>query len=307
MGTTWHIKYVPSNETPPKKQCRQETEKTLKSFSDELSGWQEDSWLSRLNRTPAATIMNVPDYATRVFNVAFDVYTKSNGALDLTIAPALRLWGFGSGNKKTVPDENAIEAVREYIGMHRLAWNRTSRKIAKTTDHIEIDVSAVAKGLGVDVITELFKKTLKAKSALIEIGGEVRCFGTKTDGAPWMVGIESPNYGGEREILEALPLEDRALATSGDYRNYLKQNGEHYPHIFDPRSARPIRHSLCSVTVIADTCVLADSLATACLVLGENDAKKLIQSYYGVQALFILRTEDGFTVERVNLPKKDMP
>ncbi len=157
---------------------------------------------------------------------------------------------------------------------------------------LQIDLSAIAKGFAVDRIAALLTER-GIDNFLVEIGGEIKSSGKKKDGSPWLVGVERPTFE-KRQIQEFIELRDRSLASSGDYRNFYKQQGEKYSHVIDPRTGQPITHDLAMVTVITAECIRADAWATALMVLGAEDGLALAADN-GMEALFSVRDNDGFT------------
>jgi thiamine biosynthesis lipoprotein len=168
--------------------------------------------------------------------------------------------------------------------------------LRKTHPDVHVDLSGIAKGFAVDAIAELVEQQGITRF-MIEIGGEVRTGARKQDGAPWRIGIESPvsvMRGPPQEVVE---LEDLALATSGDYRNYFERDGRRYSHTIDPRKGRPIEHNLASVSIVAPNCMFADAMATALTVMGPDDAFRYAREN-DLDVLLIIRETDGF-VEKV--------
>ena len=176
--------------------------------------------------------------------------------------------------------------------------------VRKSLTAVRVDLSSLAKGFGVDQIADALK-TLEIQDYMVEVGGEIRTSGLNPSGRPWQIAVEVPVTAG-RGIQRVVPLGDLALATSGDYRNYFEQDGVHFCHIIDPRTGRPVSHRLASVSVLADTCMEADALATALFVLGPEDGLQLAATQ-GIPALFLVRTDAGFTEHPTSTFPADRP
>ena len=189
------------------------------------------------------------------------------------------------------PDDDQIENAIQKTGYAKLKARLEPPALRKAHSSLSINLSAIAKGWGVDRVAELLTAR-KVDAWLAEIGGEVRASGNKPGGEPWRVGIESPAEG-RRSLQRAIPLQDLAVATSGDYRIYFEHGGRRYSHTIDPRTGRPVTHQLASVSVFAPTCLEADAIATALMVLGPDAGYTLAESR-SLPAVFIVREEHSF-------------
>jgi len=236
-----------------------------------------------------------------VVQAALDVSRTTDGALDVTVGPLVNLWSFGPESREpAVPSPAAIAERLAAVGWSRLEVRLDPPALRKRSGELEVDLSAIAKGHGVDVLAGL----LEARGCLdylVEIGGEVRVRGHRADGAPWTIGIEAPDTGARR-VAEVLTPGDAAVATSGDYRNFFEAGGKRYSHTIDPRTGRPIEHGPAAVTVVADTCTLADAMATALMVLGP-EAGRALAVREGLATLFFVRRNGG--LERLTTPAFD--
>jgi thiamine biosynthesis lipoprotein len=226
-----------------------------------------------------------------VLKVAEFVSLRSDGAFDITVGPLVEAWGFGSrGAEEQAPSERSLQALLSDVGYRLLVLDAAEKKLRKTRPAVEVDLSAIAKGYGVDRIAEALDG-LGHHEYLVELGGELRARGQRLDGNPWRVAIEKPSED-LRRIHQVLELKNRAMATSGDYRNYYELDGRRISHTLDPRSGRPLDHSLASVSVLHERAVLADAWATALNVLGEN-AGYTLAIEEGLAAYFITRSAPG--------------
>jgi thiamine biosynthesis lipoprotein len=204
----------------------------------------------------------------------------------------VNLWGFGPQPAGAIPDAAAIAAAQARLGLNALHIDRSAGTV--TFDKaLTLDLSGIAKGYAVDAVAGLLQD-LGFASFLVEIGGELRLQGARPDGRSWIVAVERPQ-GGMPEAFTRLDLHGKAagLAGSGDYRNYREVDGRRYSHEIDPRTGRPVAHTLASVTVLATTAAAADAWATALMVLGPDEGRAVADSE-GLAAYFILRGPNGF-------------
>jgi thiamine biosynthesis lipoprotein len=224
---------------------------------------------------------------------ALEVAADSDGAFDPTISPLVGLWNFGADAEDgDLPTDEDIDNARRHVDYRLIETRSEPPALRKTDPLVRLDLSAIAKGHGVDRVAALLNEA-GFSAWMVEIGGEVRTQGTKPDGSPWRIGIEQP-VAGRRILDSALDLGDSALATSGDYRNFFESNGVRYQHTINPATGRPVTHSLASVTVLADDCMTADAWATTLMVLGPEAGADWAEDR-GIRAYFILHARDGFS------------
>ncbi len=216
----------------------------------------------------------------------------SNGAFDITVGPLVDLWGFGPDPRTgLVPEEPALEAAARRVGYRHLEVRDHPPGLRKAIPGLGIDLSAIAKGYAVDRIAALLL-SLDISDFMVEIGGEVRVSGRKPDGSFWRIGIETPRAG-PRDVHRIVELDGVAMATSGDYRNYFEQDGKRYSHTIDPKTGKPIEHRLASITIIDESAMFADAMATAMMVLGPEAGMDLGERLE-LAALFVVKRETGF-------------
>jgi thiamine biosynthesis lipoprotein len=220
-----------------------------------------------------------------VLEAAHEVSAWSDGAFDITVAPLVESWGFGTVKKRAVPAETEVRVHRAAVGWRGLAFSPAARSVVKSSGATQVDLGGIAKGYGVDVAAAALERR-GVEHYMIEVGGEVRTRGLNAKGEAWRIGIEEPDAMPQR-ARHVVPLAGRAMATSGDYRNYFEQGGRRYSHEIDPATGTPVTHAVASVTVVADDCMRADALATALIVLGESGFALAESS--GVAAQFIVR------------------
>ena len=274
MGTTYRIKYWGDGTATPG-DVRGKVDALLDQFDRQMSTYREDSELSRFNRAAADEWFSVSPDTAYVVERAIEYQRLTGGTFDVTVAPVLRLWGFGGGVEKgrggdaKTPSEGRLREAMKLVGAGRVSVRREPPALRKDADGVEIDLSAIAPGYAVDLLLELLK-SLAFPNAMVEIGGEVRGAGGRPDGTPWRIGVERVDRkdGGGDAFVEIVPLTNLALSTAGDYRNFRTTDGKCYTHIIDPRSGQALPYRGVSVTVIAETCLAADALDTALVVMG---------------------------------------
>ncbi|HNX96067.1 MAG TPA: FAD:protein FMN transferase [Candidatus Aminicenantes bacterium] len=292
MGTHYHVKAIPSGRNAPGvDQVRQAVEGELEAVNRAMSMFRPDSELSAFNRSSSGVWFPVSPATAEVVEHARQISVLSGGAFDVTVAPLVDLWGFGrNGGRTAPPSPEEVARVRQEVGYERLRIRLAPPALRKETATLRCDLSAIAKGYGVDRVG-LRLESLGFDRYLVEIGGEVRCRGQGPTGADWQVGIAAPDASGD--LLRVIHLRDVAVATSGDYRNYFEKDGRRFSHTINPRDGAPITHSLASVTVIHPSCMHADAMATALNVLGP-EAGLALANREKLAAYFIVRRGSGF-------------
>jgi thiamine biosynthesis lipoprotein len=293
MGTGWSVVYahVPGLDQD---ELQAAIEDDLAAINAAMSTYIADSEISRINRSDGAEPVQLSAPLATVLDAALAVSDATSGAYDVTVGPLVELWGFGAGDAvDAVPPADAVAEAASRVGYRRLALDRQSNTLRRPAG-LEIDLSSIAKGYAVDRVLALLREH-GVVSALVEIGGELRTLGERPGGGSWRLAVESPAQRGPR-VLQALSVRDVAVATSGDYRNYFEVDGIRYSHIVDPRSGYPVTHELVSVTVIDDSCMLADAWATALIVLGREAALSLAEAR-GLAVYLVTRDGDEIAVE----------
>jgi thiamine biosynthesis lipoprotein len=270
MGTMYMVKIAISGDSKTtgvdKAALTAEIENLLKKVNQQMSTWIKDSEISRFNRYDGSDWFDVSADTAAVMAEALRIGRLSNGAFDITMGPLINLWGFGPGKQeRRVPEDRQIAEVMERIGFQKLSVRLSPSSLKKESADVSCNFSGIAKGFGVDKTAE-YLDSKGFVNYLVEIGGEIRARGVKSGGLPWKVAIAAPD--GSSNYHKALLLKNVSMATSGDYHNYFEKDGVRYSHTVDPVTGRPITHTLASVTVIHDSCMTADALATAINVLG---------------------------------------
>jgi thiamine biosynthesis lipoprotein len=290
MGTTFTVKWVEQNSVPVMA-LKEEVNKALLDVNQSMSTYIPDSELSLFNELPAGSDIDVSEALFFVLSLAQDISYRTAGAFDVTVGPLVNLWGFGpDGRVIKAPKDDEILLLKQRIGFQKLVLDADLKKATKKAA-LYVDLSAIAKGYGVDVLAGIMEKN-GIDNYLIEIGGELRAKGLKPENQDWKIAIESPLIG-ERKVQDVLSVSDTGIATSGDYRNYFEENGIRYSHTIDPETGRPISHQLASVTVLRPTCAEADGMATAFMVMGDRVAYDYAVKH-NIDALFIVKSEQGF-------------
>ena len=297
MGTTWAVRVVKADPWAQADRDRVGAgiQAVLDDVESKMSHYDPASELSRFNRRRTTRPFPVSADTFEVFREARRLGELTGGALDVTVAPLVNAWGFGPVEPdRFPPDGELLARLRRHVGYARIELDAAASTLRKTDPAVESDLSAVAKGYGVDRVAEALRGAGLARF-LVEVGGEMAAAGTNHLDRPWRIGIESPvPTGGVQQVV---PLRDRAMATSGDYRNRRAVEGGWVSHTIDPRTGRPVEHRLASVSVVADRCLVADGLATALEVLGPDDGHALAVEQ-GWAALFLIRGDDGAIRER---------
>jgi thiamine biosynthesis lipoprotein len=295
MGTRYDIKICRSNISEKElNNLRKEVFDSLAEVSRQMSPFDTQSDISKFNHfMDTIPFRTSPDFI-KVIKKSLDLYQSTNGAFDITVAPLIDLWGFGiTGYQEKIPSDRKIKILLEQIGSDKLIIV-DSLHLKKRIPALTLNMSAIAKGYGVDVLAAIFRNS-GYQNFLVEIGGEVVAHGLNPKGEIWRIGIDKPDYGSlpGSEIEGIITLKDIAVATSGDYRNFFKIKDQFYSHTIDPKTGRPVIHNLASVTIIARSCMEADGIATAVMVLGKEKGLAWVEALTDVEALLIVRNKDN--------------
>ena len=289
MGTSWSVRLV-AGDRMPRAPVLAAIQGALDEVVARMSTWDAQSDLCRFNRAAPATRQVLPASFFEVLACARDVAERSDGAFDPTAGALVDAWGFGPVAPQGVPDGADLLRALGQSGWRRLELD-AARRSALQPGGLALDLSAIAKGFGVDLVARRLH-ALGFESHLVEVGGELRGSGIKPDGQPWWVQLEHPDArpGGQPTLLA---LHGLSVATSGDYRRWFEHGGARYSHTIDPRDGLPIRHGLACVTVIHAQCMLADAWSTALNVLGPVDGPALADRL-DLAARFVVRRDTLF-------------
>jgi thiamine biosynthesis lipoprotein len=287
QGTTYTITYLAGSYS----NYREEIDSIFRAIDQSLSTYQEASVISKINRNERDT---VDAHFITVFQKAAEVSQQTAGAFDVTVAPLINAYGFGFKKKEQVT-QGKIDSLLLLIGYQKIRLEGNT--IIKANTGMMVDYNAIAQGYTVDVLAG-FLDSRGISDYLIELGGEVRAKGQKQDGQPWTVGIEEPEEskteGGS--LNRTIPLLNKALATSGNYKKFYVEDGKKYTHIIDPHTGLPAKNNLLSASVVAPDCMTADAYATAFMVMGLDKAKAFVETRQNLQlSVFFLYDEQGAT------------
>lgn len=283
FGTTYHITYNHNADLST------DITRVLKDVDNSLSTFNANSTISLVNKNMQVELDSMFLY---VFHLAQHVAETTSGAFDITVAPAVNAWGFGFKNAETI-DNDLIDSLKQIVGYQMV--KEENGAIVKEDNRIMLDCSAIAKGFGCDVVATLFD-SIGIADYMVEIGGEIVVKGLNSKGSDWRIGISKPtddSLATETELQTVLELSDRAMATSGNYRNFYYKDGKKYAHTINPATCRPVVHNLLSVTVLAENCAVADAYATAMMVLGLERSLELCKKLENVDAYFIYQDNEG--------------
>jgi len=294
MGTTWSATVLSEELGTDPKTLESQLQQHLDHINALMSTYRPDSEISRFNDQSSSEWFPVSAETAEVIALSQQVSELTGGAFDISVGPLVELWGFGAKERsQKLPTDEQVHDLLGRIGYRKLLLRQNPPAIKKLVPQLRIDLSAVAKGYAVDDLAA-FLKTAGGKNFLVEVGGEMRIAGQRRKDTPWRVAIENP-LEGRREVETIFPLAPTAVATSGNYRNFYIEDGQRYAHTIDPVTGRPARHKLASVTVLDLTCAWADALATALMVMGEEQGRQFCTKQ-GVAAFFLIHDHEK-TVE----------
>lgn len=312
MGTQYHVTLVDTTD----RDWKPELDTLLKSINAEVSTWIPTSTISRFNQADRVFVL---DYnieavlsssrqkiqAAKQENKHFlanliasqFIYKQTGGAFDPTVMPLVNYWGFGYTGRDpiTAVDSTKVDSLRQFVGFDRVLEIQldTNSQILKKYPGVQLDFSAIAKGHGVDILG-FWLEDQGVSHYLVEIGGEVRARGKKPDGSDWTVGINTPREGAAIDDFQAIvALPNISLATSGNYRNFYESGGRKYAHTIHPQTGFPEINPLLSASLFAPNCRDADAYATACMVLGWEKARELVERVPDLEAYFVYGKQDG--------------
>ncbi len=317
FGTFYRIKYASNG-----KDVKTEYLAALAAVDSALSTFNKQSTITRVNLSSDLVLLTDKDSLfIKVYNKACEISSITNGAFDITVAPLVNAYGFGFDPDRSTPD-SVLAELRNYVGWKKVSlylrvsdnnpgmydyvdWKNVSLSpvgyIKKENPNIKLDASAIAKGFGSDEVARVLREN-GIHDFMVEVGGEVVCSGVNDKGNVWSIGINKPiedsTMQHTNEIQRVVQLDGKALATSGNYLQYYYKNGTKYAHTIDPCSGKPVNHTLLSSSIIADDCMTADALATACMVMGVDSALSLIESLPNVEGYFIYAGNNGEYLEK---------
>lgn len=287
FGTTYSITYQYDED------LKTEIEDKLKQVDAALSMFNEKSVITRVNTGDGI----IPDSETGrmfldVFQLGMNISKDTDGAFDMTVAPLVNAWGFGFKNGQ-MPTSEQVDSIRQFVGYQKVKFEEARDKrlgvIEKQDARTMLDCSAIAKGYGVDAVAKVLADK-GIKNYLVEIGGEVITCGISEKRLPWKIGVTKPTDDSlhvSSELQTVLNITDKAMATSGNYRNFYYKNGRKYAHTIDPKTGHPVQHNILSATVLCDRCAIADAYATAFMVMGFEGARRILDKHPELMAYLI--------------------
>lgn len=283
FGTFYSITYQCDND------LQKEIEAELKKVDQALSMFNQESIISKVNRNEK---VELNEMFLQVITLAQKVSQDTDGAFDITVAPLVNAWGFGfkTGDK---PSGTSIDSLMSTVGYKKISLK--GRQLFKENKNTMLDCSAIAKGYGSDVVAAFLRKR-GIDNFMVEIGGEVVTQGISEKRVPWRIGVTKPtddSLSVDNELQTVLNVTNKAMATSGNYRNFYYKDGKKYAHTIDPKTGYPVQHSLLSATVLADNCATADAYATSFMVMGIEKAKGVLERHPELMAYFIYTDESG--------------
>ena len=285
FGTTYNITY----------QCDSDLTASivneLKKVDNSLSPFNEHSVITAVNENRPVTLDTM---FLEVFRQAMDISTLTDGAFDITVAPLVNAWGFGFKSGKQ-PDKHQVDSLRRIVGWQKVRLSDDGKAVQKADPRMMLDCSAIAKGYGSDVVADFLRRR-GVTNFMVEIGGEIVTCGVNPQRLPWKIGVTKPtddSLSVGHELQTVLNVTDKAMATSGNYRNFYYKGGKKFAHTIDPKTGYPVQHSLLSATVLADRCSTADAYATSFMVMGMEKAKQVLENNKRLMAYFIYTDEQG--------------
>lgn len=285
FGTYYNIRYQATEDLHDAIQQR------LQDFDHSLSMFNPNSVITHINRNDSIT---TDPLFEAMYAEAHAISLLSNGAFDITVRPLVNAWGFGNNSQHTASPN--VDSIMAFVGYNKIRL--IDHHLVKTDERITLDASAIAKGYACDVVANLLREN-GCENLLVDIGGEVVLQGINQQGNAWRVGITRPTIdatGAEQELQEVIESCQLCMATSGNYLQYYFVNGERRSHTIDPRTGSPVQHSLLSATVTASSCMRADALATACMVLGKKEALDMIERTPDATCYLIVADADTLQV-----------
>lgn len=262
-NTVYHITYRSSIDLSDSVRA------VFKDIDYSLSPFNGESLVSRVNSNLSDS---VDGHFIAVYQESLAVNRASGGAFDPTLAPLIRAWGFGQGHEVSA-DTLRLDSLLQFVGIQKTCLD--GLRLVKEDPRIEFNFSALAKGYGVDCIADMLERN-GVDDYLVEVGGEIRVAGCNPSGSFWNIGIDRPvSESNPGDIVSSVQLREGAMATSGNYRNFHESGGRRFGHTISPATGRPVMSDVLSATVVAPTCLEADALATACMVVGSEEALNL--------------------------------
>ena len=265
-----------------------EAETLIGSLEEQVSVTDEHSDIYAIDHTGSGSLSG---NAAELMEQALELCRRTGGALDISVYPIVRAWGFTTGSYQ-VPDEETIQSLLPLVDYTQIQYDAATG-VVTLPEGMEIDLGSVAKGYAGQLAAQMLREH-GVQSALLNLGGNVQTVGAKPDGSPWQIGIKDPQ--GE-DAMMVLSVEDQAVVTSGGYERYFEQDGQTYWHIMDPSTGHPADSGLISVTIVGDEGVVCDGLSTALFVMGLEKAADLWAQSGDFEAVFVTASGEVYITE----------
>jgi thiamine biosynthesis lipoprotein len=293
MGTTFTIKIISDKNDFNDFKIKTAVDSLLHEVNRQMSTYISDSEISQFNKSSDTTFFQISDDFYFVVQQALEVSKQTNGAFDITVMPLVELWGFGPDiNKFVYPSVAELQKVKSFTGYELIEFKKNPTSIRKKNKNVKIDLSAIAKGFGVDKIADYIESKY-ISNFMVEIGGEIRANGKNINDENWKIKIQLPvNVDSLNNIVS---ISKYSIATSGDYMNFVETDSVRFSHTIDPRTGMPVTHNLVSVTVIHSSCTLADAYATAISVLGSEPGSSFAKQL-DLPVFMIVEENNSFAV-----------
>jgi len=285
QGSTYHITYIDQQN----RDFQPDIENILIDFDNSVSTYIPNSIISRINSNQKNVI--VDNYFITCFNKAKEVWKNTDDAFDPTVYPLVNAWGFGPGKKQKI-EKTKIDSILKFVGFDLIKLK--GNKVVKKDPRVALDFNAFAQGYSVDVVSE-FLNSKGITGYIVEIGGEVYAKGKNINGEFWKIGIEKPidNKESDNPLKAIVNLENLAIATSGNYRRFIIEDGVKYAHHLDPKTGYPTKNNLLSASIFSKECITSDAYATGILVMGLEKSKVFLESHPEIQAYLIYSDDKG--------------
>lgn len=281
--TTFHIKYEYD------RSVSEEIMEALQRFDDSLNPFKENSIIGKVNNNVPVKLDSM---FLKVFNKSMEVARITDGKFDITASPFINAWGFGFKDMDNVTKEK-IDSMKPFVGYNKIRIE--DGVVVKDDPRVQINTSGISKGYSCDIVAYLLQE-LGIKNYMVEIGGEITMKGINEKGNCWRIGIDKPTDDStamQRELQIILSICDKAVATSGNYRNYYMKDGVKYSHTIDPQTGYPSEQNILGATIIADDCMTADAYATAFMAMGVEKSVEVAHTIPGLHYYFIYVKPDG--------------
>lgn len=268
FGTTYTVTYQHADD------LQKDIVSRLQQVDSALSMFNKESVISNINHNRS---MRPNKMFLDVFKLAQQIAADTDGAFDITVAPLVNAWGFGFQQNEH-PGQHTIDSLMRFVGYQKV--NFDGENMVKQDPRVMLDCSAIAKGYGADQVARLLDAR-GVENYCVEIGGEVVTRGISSKRVPWKIGVTKPTDESQDggEIQAVLNITDRAMATSGNYRNFYVKDGKRYAHTIDPKTGTPVQHNILSATVLAERCAVADAYATSFMVMGLERTRQLLNKH----------------------------